>query len=76
MILFGVAILLLTGEGKEKPVCLCAEGSLVQKGRHYRPCLLALLERYAGQELGRRIELRVGEETTLPGAAAAALLNT
>lgn len=71
-----LAILLLTGEGAEKPVCLCAEGSLVQKGRHYRPRLEALLREYAGERLGRRVELRVGEETTLPGAAAAALLNT
>lgn len=70
-----LAILLLTGEGTEKPVCLCAEGSLVQKGRHYRPRLEALLREYAGERLGRRVELRVGEETTLPGAAAAALLN-
>ncbi len=70
-----LAILLLTGEGKKKPVCLCAEGSLVQKGRRYRPRLEALLKEYAGGVLGRRVELRVGEETTLPGAAAAALLN-
>ena len=70
-----LAILLLTGEGLERPVCLCAEGSLVQKGRHYRPRLEALLGEYAGEKLGRKLELRVGEETTLPGAAAAALLN-
>lgn len=70
-----LAILLLTGEGKEKPVCLCAEGSLVQKGRQYRPRLEELLKTYALGVLGRRVELRVGEETTLPGAAAAALLN-
>lgn len=70
-----LAILLLTGEGVQKPVCLCAEGSLVQKGRHYRPCLSSLLDTYAHGVLGRTVELRVGEETTLPGAAAAALLN-
>ena len=70
-----LAILLLTGEGEDKPVCLCAEGSLVQKGRCYRPRLEALLEQYARGALGRSVELRVGQETTLPGAAAAALLN-
>ena len=70
-----LAILLLTGEGREKPVCLCAEGSLVQKGRYYRPRLEALLREFALGALGRSVELRVGQETTLPGAAAAALLN-
>ena len=70
-----LAILLLTGEGRDKPVCLCAEGSLVQKGRYYRPRLEALLREFALGALGRSVELRVGQETTLPGAAAAALLN-
>ncbi len=71
-----VGILLLTGEGRdpEKPVVICAEGSLVQKGRCYRPALEEQLARCAG-ELGRFVRLQVGEETTLPGAAAAALLN-
>lgn len=69
-------ILLLTGEGKdpERPVVVCAEGSLVQKGRLYRPTLEKLLHDCAGA-LGRSVRLQVGEETTLPGAAAAALLN-
>lgn len=71
-----LAILLLTGEGTspDRPVVICAEGSLVQKGRWYRPALEGFLCRYAA-ELGRFVRLQVGEETTLPGAAAAALLN-
>lgn len=71
-----LGILLLTGEGKdpEKPVVVCAEGSLVQKGRWYRAALERFLQQYAAQ-LGRHVVLQVGEETTLPGAAAAALLN-
>ena len=71
------AILLLTGEGTdpEKPVCVCAEGSLVQKGRAYRPALERLLREEIGEKLGRYVELRVGSETTLSGSAAAALLN-
>ena len=71
-----IAILLLTGEGSdpERPVVICAEGSLVQKGRCYRPALEELVTRCAG-ELGRHVRLQVGEETTLPGAAAAAILN-
>ena len=71
------AIMLLTGEGSdpEKPVCVCAEGSLVQKGRHYRPVLEKLLKEQAGEKLGKYAVLKVGQETTLPGSAAAALLN-
>lgn len=71
-----LAILLLTGDGidPERPAVICAEGSLVQKGRCYRPVLEELLKSGAC-EIGRFIRLQVGEETTLPGAAAAALLN-
>ena len=71
-----LAIMLLTGEGKEKekPFCVCAEGSLVQKGRLYRPALERLLQE-EGEKLGLYAVLKVGEESTLPGAAAAALLN-
>ena len=72
------AILLLTGDGTdpEKPVCVCAEGSLVQKGRAYRPCLEAMLRDEIGGKLGRHAVLQVSYESTLPGSAAAALLNT
>ncbi len=71
------AIMLLTGEGNEenRPVCICAEGSLVQKGRHYRPVLERLLQEQAAEKLGKHAVLKVGQETTLPGSAAAALLN-
>ena len=82
------AILLLTGAGKsaekpacicaksaEKPACICAEGSLVQKGRAYRPVLEQLLRDEVGGKLGLFAEYRIGNETTLPGSAAAALLN-
>ena len=71
------AILLLTGDGKtaEKPVLICAEGSLVQKGRAYRPVLEALIREEIGGKLGRHAQLKIGQETTLPGSAAAILLN-
>lgn len=71
------AMLLLTGAGRsaDKPACICAEGSLVQKSRHYRPMLEVLLQDEIAEKLGRYAVLRVGEETTLPGSAAAALLN-
>ncbi len=72
------AILLLTGEGSdpERPVLVCAEGSLVQKGRAYRPCLEAMLKDELGGKLSRYAKLQVSYESTLPGSAAAALLNT
>lgn len=71
-----MAILMLTGEGTdpEKPVCICAEGSLVQKSRSYRPTLEKLLEENSAK-LCRRVVFNVDYETTLPGSAAAALLN-
>ena len=69
------AIALLTGEGGEKPICVCAEGSLVQKSRHFLPLLEKYLAEYALGVFGRKLELTVGYETTLPGAAAAVLLN-
>ena len=69
------AIALLTGEGTDKPICVCAEGSLVQKSRHFRPLLERYLDEYALGVFGRKLKLTVGYETTLPGAAAAVLLN-
>ena len=62
--------------GREKPICMLAEGSLVQKGRCYRPELERLLQLYGTEKRGIAFELHVGQETTLPGSAAAALLNT
>ena len=62
--------------GREKPICMLAEGSLVQKGRCYRPELERLLQLYGTEKRGIGFELHVGQETTLPGSAAAALLNT
>lgn len=71
-----IAIMMLTGEGSdpERPVCVCAEGSLVQKSRNYRPLLEKLLNENC-TELGRHAVLHVDYETTLPGSGAAALLN-
>jgi len=70
-----LAILKLTGKGTEKPVLICAEGSLVQKGRHFRPMLETFLREFAENGMGRKTVLAVGEETTLPGSAAAAILH-
>ncbi len=72
-----LAIAQLIGAGKEadRPVCVCAEGSLVQRSHHYRPALEKLLETEGKEKLGLHLLLMVGSETTLPGSAAAALLN-
>lgn len=70
-----LALASLSDAGKDKPMCVLAEGSLVQRGRHYRPALEALLEEYGRNRMGLNIHLVVGSDTTMPGSAAAALLN-
>ncbi len=66
------AIVLLSGEDSAS---ICAEGSLVQKGRAYRPVLEKLIREILREKLGRKVNFTVGYETTLAGSAAAALLN-
>ena len=72
-----IGVMLLNGSGKsaEKPACVCAEGSLIGKSEYFRHDLLAALDQYARQELGLHCEIRIGNGTTLPGSASAALLN-
>ena len=69
--------MLLTGIGRDKdrPVCICAEGSMIDKSRHFRPYLLEYLKEYGEKALGRYAVMQIGYETTLPGSAAAAILN-
>ncbi len=74
--LAGIMLLTNCGKDKNKPVCICAEGSLVDKSRYFRPFLEAHLKKYAKDGLGLHSELHIGYETTLPGSAAAALLNS
>ena len=71
------AIMLLTGAGGDalRPVCVCAEGSLVDRSRHFRPMLERYLQEYAAGRFGKHAVMRVSRETTLSGSAAAALLN-
>ena len=59
----------------EESVSICAEGSLVQKGRVYRPLLEKLVGEVIREMLGKQVRFTVGYETTLAGSAAAALLN-
>lgn len=71
------AIILLTGDGthKDKPVFVCAEGSLVQHSRCYRSMLEELMEENITGKLGRYAVLKIQDGATMPGSAAAALLN-
>ena len=71
-----LAIMLLNDSGTdpEKPACVCAEGSLISHAKPYMPALQNALENGAAA-LGRYAKIVVGNETTLPGSAAAALLN-
>ena len=47
------------------PLRVCAEGSLVDRSRHFRPMLEELLNEYAAGRLGKHAVLRVSRETTL-----------
>ena len=73
-----IALMLLTDSGKtpEKPMCICAEGSLISYSHEFRKTLLELLDRYAVGEMKRYCRIAVGRDTTLPGSAFAVLLNT
>lgn len=71
------AIMLLNGSGTDesRPACVCAEGSLISRSRHFRTFLERELQNIAEQEQ-RYAVIAVGKDTTLPGSAAAVLLNT
>lgn len=73
--LIGIMLLTDSGREKDKPVCVCAEGSLIDKSRHFRPYLLKYLKNYGENMLGRYAVMHIGYETTLPGSAVAAMLN-
>ena len=69
------AILMLTGEGKDKPVCIAVDGSLFGKSRLLRPELEKFMDIYAAEIMGRKYEFVTGEDMSLVGTAAAVLLN-
>lgn len=69
------AILLLTGEGTDKPVCISVDGSLFKKSALFRPHLEKHMQEFAGETLDRKFEFVTCDETTLLGTAAAVLLN-
>lgn len=69
------AILLLTGEGADKPVCISVDGSLFKKSALFRPHLEKHMQEFAGETLARKFEFVTCDETTLLGTAAAVLLN-
>lgn len=73
-----LAILRLNGTGKEKdlPACVCAEGSLVARSRYFLPFLQKSLSELQHGEDPRYVEVVLGNDTTLPGSAVAALSNT
>lgn len=73
-----LAIMLMNGSGKspEKPMCVCAEGSLISRSRFFLPELERCLESFSAGRYHRYAKIVLGNETTLPGSAVAALLNT
>lgn len=69
------AMLMLTGEGTDKPVCIAVDGSLFCKSRLLRAELEKFMDIYAGEIMGRRYEFVTGGDMSLLGAAAAVILN-
>lgn len=70
-----LALGILIGEDcAGKPICVCAEGSLVQRSETYRDELRFLLAEQ-GARRGLSYELKISDGATMPGSAAAALLN-
>ena len=73
-----LAVSKLTGAGTdpELPMCVFAEGSLVQKSRTYLDYYGYLLSAYMKEGFGRHVRLVICNGSTLGGSAAAALLNS
>lgn len=72
-----IAVMLLNGSGtsKDRPMCVCAEGSLIAKSRFFREELFSALEEYAEREMNLYCRIVLGSGTTLPGSASAVLIN-
>ena len=68
-------ILMLTGSGTDKPVCIAVDGSLYNKSRLFRPALEDCMAVYAEEIMGRKYEFVTADEATILGTAAAVLLN-
>lgn len=68
-------ILMLTGGGKEKPVCIAVDGSLYKKSKLFKPMLEDCMAIYAGEIMERKFEFVTVDEATIVGTAAAVLLN-
>ncbi len=72
-----IAVMLLNGSGtsKDRPACVCAEGSLIAKSRFFREELVSALEEYAERGMNLYCRIVLGNGTTLPGSASAVLIN-
>ena len=72
-----ISLMLLTESGitADKPMCVCAEGSLIGRSTYFKQFLDMLMDEYALNRMGLHAEIVLGKETTLPGSAAAVLLN-
>lgn len=72
-----LSLMLLNDTGKDylHPMCVCAEGSLISKSKHFKGFLDSLISEYITTQNSRYADIVIGHDTTLPGSAAAALLN-
>ena len=67
--------LLDIGKDASKPVCICGEGSLIERSKQFMPLLTALMDGYSAEIRGRHAKIIIGRNTTQVGSAIAALLN-
>lgn len=65
-----------TGAGKSgKPICVCTEGTTVNKSPVYKPIIEKMVEENITNESGAKLEFVFVEDATLKGTALAAALN-
>lgn len=68
-------IIMLTGDGADKPVCIAVDGSLYKKSTLFRTALEDYMAVYAGEIMGRKYVFVTADEATVLGTAAGALIN-
>ena len=71
------AILVLTDAGSDenRPVCVCADGSVIRYSKAFSGALCEYMDSFTRATLGRHCVIRTQEEATTLGSAAAALIN-
>lgn len=64
------------GRDPQRPVCVCAEGTMFYKSALLRPKLDEMIKKYLNEQRGLYLEFVSVDDATIIGSAMAALLNT